>query len=261
MALAAAVPLGTNRAVQREVQHRDNKPKASPWLRGRVMPVKPIWFWPPLTLIREAFRLPVGGLSRRQGKTFPTASSRCTLGTSFWSDSGGHRVRNRFHAGLRLASGRWCIRPGEIVAAAPLQTCSRWDRLLNLKRSKIPAGTAHPAASGRWPMRADRFSRRSSGLDQPHHRVGPGWAVSRSSNGGRRTREGNRGRQVLAPNTPLVRNLYEQDGSGLHAHVPKVNFLSSPENHTAGPAITHHGQDQSESEIWRDDRGPRKSCR
>ena len=81
MALAAAVPLAPTEQCNGKYNTCGNKPKASPWLRGRAMPVKPIWFWPPLTLIREAFRLPVGGLSRRQGKTFPTASSRCTLGT------------------------------------------------------------------------------------------------------------------------------------------------------------------------------------
>ena len=104
--------------------------------------------------------------------------------------------------GLRLASGRWCIRPGEIVAGAgtPLDQFSLGQIVESESASKIcPAGTAHPAASGRWPMRADRFSRRSSGVDQPHHRVGPGWAVSRSSNGGRRARPGNRGATNLGP--------------------------------------------------------------
>ena len=36
----------------------------------------------------------------------------------------------------------------------------------------------------------------------------------------RKNQKATEGRQVLAP-TPLVENLYEQDGSGLHAHVSK----------------------------------------
>ena len=83
MALAAAVPLGTNRAVQREVQHLRQQTQGIPLVAGAGDAGQTDLVLAALDFDPRSIPTAVGGLSRRQGKTFPTASSRCTLGTKF----------------------------------------------------------------------------------------------------------------------------------------------------------------------------------
>jgi hypothetical protein len=225
MALAAAVPLGTNRAVQREVQLLQQQTQAIPLVAGAGnagqtdLVLAALDFDPrsiPTTgwgLVEAARQdVPAGVLPMHLGHR---ASGVTLVGTE--SDV----VAT---LGLTLDAGRWCIRPGEIVAGAgtPLDRFS----LEQIVESEAPQ---------KFALQAPPTQRlRVVGRCKPTGSVADGvvwtnltttWVLDglyhAHQTGSEQPDASTQRRQVLPPNIPLVRNLYEQDGSGLHAHIPK----------------------------------------
>ena len=117
MALAAAVPLGTNRAVQREVQHLRQQTQGIPLVAGAGDAGQTDLVLAALDFDPRSIPTAGWGLVEAARQDVPNGVLPLHLGHKA---SGvtlvGTESEIASTLGLRLASGRWCIRPGEIVA-------------------------------------------------------------------------------------------------------------------------------------------------
>lgn len=225
MALAAAVPLGTNRAVQREVQQLRQQTKGIPLVAGasdagQTDLVLAALDFNPRSIPTAGWRLvdaarkdvPDGVLPMHLGHQ---ASGVTLVGTESEIVS---------TLGLQLTTGRWCIRPGEIVAGGgtPLDRFA----LGQVVESEAPRKFALQAPPTQRLRVVGRCEPTGSAADRvAWTNLTTAWVLDglyhAHQTDSKKPDGATEQRQVLAPNTPLVRNLYEQDGSGLHAHIPK----------------------------------------
>lgn len=225
MALAAAVPLGTNRAVQREVQHLRQQTQGIPLVAGAGDAGQTDLVLAALDFDPRSIPTAGWGLVEAARQDVPNGVLPLHLGHKA---SGvtlvGTESEIASTLGLRLASGRWCIRPGEIVAGA--DTPSHLFSLGQIVESEAPRKFALQAPPTQRLRVVGRCEPTGSAADQvAWTNLTTAWVLDglyhAHQTAAEEPEKATEGRQVLAPNTPLVRNLYEQDGSGLHAHVPK----------------------------------------
>ena len=237
MALAAAVPLGTNRAVQREVQHLRQQTQGIPLVAGAGDAGQTDLVLAALDFDPRSIPTAGWGLVEAARQDVPNGVLPLHLGHKA---SGvtlvGTESEIASTLGLRLASGRWCIRPGEIVASPAtmhpfLRDQPKWtprfSTLGQIVESEAPRKFALQAPPTQRLRVVGRCEPTGSAADEVAWiQTSPprgSWMgcitlIKRRQKNQRRQPRGDKSWPQI---TPLVRNLYEQDGSGLHAHVPK----------------------------------------
>lgn len=225
MALAAAVPLGTNQAVQREVQQLRQQTRGIPMVAGAGDAGQTDLVLAALDFNPRSIPTARWGLVEAARQDVPNGVLPMHLGHRA---SGVTLVGTESEVvstlGLTLASGRWCIRPGEIVAGA--NTSLDRFALGNVVESEAPKKFALQAP----PTQRLRVVGRCESTGSPADQVAwtnltTTWVLDglyhAHQSDSEQPNKSTENRQLLAPNTPLVRNLFEGDGSGLHAHISK----------------------------------------
>ena len=225
MALAAAVPLGTNRAVQREVQKLRQQTQGIPLVVGAGDAGQTDLVLAALDFEPRSIPTVGWGLVEAARQDVPDGVLPMHLGhQAFGVRLVGTESEIASTLGLQLATGRWCIRPGEIVAGAdtPLDRFS----LGQIVESEAPRKFALQAPPTQRLRVVGRCLPTGSSADGvAWTNLTTAWVLDglyhAHQTASEQPESSTEQRQILTPNTPLVRNLYEQDGSGLHAHISK----------------------------------------
>ena len=225
IALAAAVPTGTNQAVQREVQKLRQQTHGIPLVAGAGNAGQTDLVLAALDFDPRSIPTATWGLVEAARQDVPDGVLPMHLGHQA---SGVTLIGTESDVvstlGLTLASGRWCIRPGEIVAGA--NTSLDRFSLGNIVESEAPQRFALQAPPTQRLRVVGRCAPTGSPADQvAWTNLTTTWVLdglyhAHQTDSGQ-PNNATEHRQILAPNTPLIRNLYDQDGSGLHAHISK----------------------------------------
>ncbi len=226
MAMSAAVPFGTDRAVKREVRQLRRQTQSIPLVAGAsaagqtdlvlaALDFAPRDIPPTQWSLVEAARqdAPEGVLPMHLGHRI---SGLTLVGTESEVVSA---------LGLKLASGRWCIRPGEVVAGAgtPIEHLS----VGQIVDSEAPRKFALHAPPTQKLLVVGRCEPTGSPADQVvWTNLTTAWVLDGLFHAhlNEEIKQTTENRQVLSPNTPLARNLYEQDTSNLHAHISESDL-------------------------------------
>ncbi|MAW42043.1 MAG: hypothetical protein CMJ30_06495 [Phycisphaerae bacterium] len=220
MAMSAAVPFGTDRAVRREVVQLRQQTQSIPLVAGSsdagqtdlvlsALDYDPRNIPPTRWALVEAARqdAPEGVLPMHLGHR---TSGLTLVGTE-------SEVASTL--GLTLTSGRWCVRPGEVVAGADTPTDA--FSVGQVVDSEAPKKFALQAPPTQKLLVVGRCASTGSPADQVvWTNLTTAWVLDGLFHAhlNEDVKQSTEQRQVLSPNTPLARRLYEQDTSTLHAH-------------------------------------------
>lgn len=243
LALAVAVPVGTNQAVQREVdslrkQTQDIPLVAGSGNAGQTDLVLSALDFDPRTLPTSTWSIVEAAREDVPNRTLPFHL--------------GHRVQGQTLVGtesevlqtlgLSLSSGRWCIRPGEVVVGAAIS--AEDFPMGQVVASEAPKKFALQSPPTQNLRIVGRCAPSGSAADQVvWTNLTTSWVLDGFFHEHESVTENDidqstQARNILSPNTPLVRDLYDRDPNKLHAHIetsqlPIHLIRIAPENQRA----------------------------